>query len=76
MFRRTLAVISVLGMVGFSGCCSAPESFGPTPPAFKLCNGSRLLDEVSWLYADLQDTIFGVDYYYDLNFEYGDGPYK
>ena len=73
MFLRALAVITLLATLGLSGCgCPA---YGPEPPAFKLCNGSRLIDEFAWFYADIQDTIFGIDYYADLNAEYGASPY-
>ena len=75
MFHRALAILTVIGMAAFSGCCSTPDTFGPKPPKFKVCNGSRLLDELGWFYADVQDMIFGVDYYYYMDHEFSSGPY-
>lgn len=73
MFLRAIAVITLLVTFGLCGCkCPA---FGPEPPTFKVCNGARLMDEVAWFYADIQDTLFGVDYYADMNMEYGKTPY-
>ena len=74
MFLRAFAVISVLSL-GLLNGCHCPESFGPEPPTFKVCHGPRILDEFAWFYADVNDVVFGIDYYVDLNEEFGPSPY-
>ena len=78
MISRAIALVGVLalslGLMLCSGCAGCGH-FGPEPPAFKLCNGSRLMDEFAWFYADVQDLVFGVNYYTDINREFGGSPY-
>jgi hypothetical protein len=77
MVSRAIALVGVLALILglglFTGCGCGP--FGAAPPRFKVCNGARLIHEFQWLYADIQDLIFGVDYYADMNSEFGPGPY-
>jgi len=70
----TAALICCAPLV--SGCSSCPSGTGRPAPAFKFCNGQRLLTELGWFYADIQDTIFGVDYYYDMDYEFDGSPYN
>lgn len=64
--RVRLIALAVLSCCCFfsSGCSHTCETdIGQSPPPFKFCNFQRLGVELGWLYADLQDVIFGVTYY-------------
>jgi hypothetical protein len=50
------------------------DAYGPPKP--RLGYLRRLTDEVQWFYADLQDVVFGIDYYCELEHKYGNGPYN
>jgi hypothetical protein len=65
------ALVVACGLL--SGCCT--RSGAGTPPPLRFCNGQRLAAEFGWFYADLQDTIFGVDYYYYMDHEFDANPY-
>lgn len=56
-----------------SGCCT--RSGAATPPPVRVCNLQRIVSEAGWFYADLQDTLFGVDYYYYMDHEFDSNPY-
>ena len=56
-----------------SGCCT--RSGSATAPPIRLCNMQRIVNEVGWFYADVQDTLFGVDYYYYMDHEFPSDPY-
>ena len=56
-----------------SGCCTRSGSGGP--PIVRVCNLQKIVSEVGWLYADIQDTLFGVDYYYHMDHEFPSEPY-
>jgi hypothetical protein len=74
----TLRATALLGLFSlpFLGGCHECETFGNPAPHFKYCNISRLGQECAWFYADVQDTFFGVDYYRDMEAEFGGGPYR
>lgn len=74
--KRAIAALALLTLSCLAGCSShCLKHVGRTPPAFKVCNGSRLSNEVQWFYADIQDVVFGVEYYQDMEDLYGAGPY-
>ncbi len=78
MFLRLITVTALCGLPFVNGC-STPSGYdgtGPAPPKFKMHNAKRLVKETAWFYADLQDTLFGVDHYADLENQYGAGPYE
>ena len=56
-----------------SGCCT--RSGSGSPPPVRVCNIQKVLSELGWLYADIQDTMFGVDYYYYMDHEFDSAPY-
>src|SRR4029453_13860837 len=70
----TAALICCVPLV--SGCATCADGIGRPAPALKFCKGSRLITELGWFYADVQDTIFGVDYYADMDRLYDGDPYK
>lgn len=74
MIMRACFLALAMSCLAVSGCCSC-DTVGIDPPVFKFCNGTRLVQECGWLYADIQDTFFGVDYYYDMDHEFIAGPY-
>ena len=75
MILRACILVAVLSCSFLSGCCSC-SSVGRDAPEFKVCNSGRLIQELGWFYADVQDTFFGVDYYYDMDHQFDDvGPY-
>lgn len=75
MSLRFLAAASVVCLSFICGCHNCEKQVGRPAPAFKFCNPHRLIVETGWLYADLQDVIFGVEYYQDMEDLYSPGPY-
>ncbi len=73
MILRAIFVALVLSCCFIPGCCT--RSGSAKPPPFRLCNIARLYDEVAWFYTDVQDTFFGVDYYYYIDHEFDATPY-
>jgi hypothetical protein len=72
MILRKLALLGLVCLPLAAGC-SSPGSCNDEQhpaPAFKLRNGNRLVTELGWFYADLQDVIFGVNYYCDMEHEF------
>jgi hypothetical protein len=74
MVLRTIALLTVLGVLFLGGCNC--QTYGPEPPRFKVCNLPRVADECAWFYADVQDLFFGVDYYQDMNKTFGGTLYR
>ncbi len=70
-----VCLVAVLLAGSFLAGCGSCRCVGLEPPRFKVCNGGRIVDEFRWLYADIQDTIFGVDYNYDMDHEFDTDPY-
>ena len=75
MTLRALALLGLLSLP-FLGGCHECETFGNAPPKLKWCNLTRLHGECLWFYADIQDTFFGVDYYRDMEGEFGSSTYR
>ena len=77
----TLRKLALLGLVWLplAAGCGAP---GPCvdeqhpAPAFKLRNGQRIMTELGWFYADIQDILFGVTYYCDMEHKYPTRVYE
>lgn len=77
MITRTIAAVCLLALPFLAGCsASCQRHIGRAPPSVKLCNGSRLSYEIRWFYSDLQDVIFGIEPYQDMEALYGAGPYE
>ena len=75
MIVRACFLAFALSCSLIGGCCVC-DTVGIDPPGLKFCNLTRLGQEIGWLYADVQDTVFGVDYYYDIDHEFDSGPYS
>ena len=76
LLRATLIAgfCCLLSLVGCSTSEYNPEV--DKPPKFKVQNLGRIGHELAWFYADVQDVIFGVDYYNDLENQFGNrSPY-
>ena len=65
------ALVVACGLM--SGCCT--RSGSAIPPPVRLCNMQRVINELGWFYADVQDTVLGVDYYYYMDHEFATDPY-
>ncbi len=78
MSFRLKAALAVCALALSSGCVSPPryDGTGRPSPELKFENGPRLAKEVGWLYADIQDVLFGVDYNHDTEDLYGRCPYE
>lgn len=79
MSARLKAALALCAVALVGGGCAASNEYdgtGRNPPRFKFENGTRLVKEVGWFYADIQDTIFGVDYNQDMENEFGYNPYR
>ena len=74
------AVVAQVGRLGVGHAgCSCRELrplYGAAPPDFSCCYGSRLISELRWLHADVNDMVFGIDYYQDMNSEFGSSTYR
>jgi hypothetical protein len=75
MFVRTALLAGMLCIPFLSGCYTGENRGIDDPPPFRVRNVHRIAYEISWLYADVQDTIFGCDYNDHLQSRYGPGPY-
>jgi len=75
MVLRALAVLGVLLCVSFSGCCSGDLYVSPPPPV-KLCYGTRLAQECLWYYADMNDLVFGINYYNHMESKFQTEVYR
>ena len=76
MLFRALLGFSLVIMTMASGCSHCAKYVGHKAPPFTLCHGARLANELGWFYADINDTLFGVNYYPSQNLEFGDSPYR
>lgn len=76
MLLRAITGLSLLCLTWVSGCSHCEPYIGHPAPDFTLCHGARLATEFGWLYADINDMLFGIDYYPGLNSRFGDGPYN
>ena len=74
MFSRVITTFLVACVLTLAGCCGC-DSVGQPAPTFKFCTGARIVQEFAWLYADVQDVIFGVDYNQDIQDEFDTNPY-
>lgn len=77
MYLRLFAALALCSMPLLGGCAStgSNDGTGHSPPEFKMHNGKRIMKECGWFYASIQDTLFGVNYYADMEKEFGGGPY-
>jgi hypothetical protein len=76
MLLRATFILSLLGLVLFSGCATCKENKAlEAPPPWKFENFQRLGVEFSWFYADIQDMIFGVDYFCHIQNKFQLQPY-
>ncbi|MBI4601522.1 MAG: hypothetical protein HY721_06115 [Planctomycetes bacterium] len=77
MLPRFLAALAIVCLIFFAGCqgCGESKNIGRPAPAFKVCNGPRLLTEAGWLYAEVQDVLFGVEHYEHIERQWGASPY-
>ncbi len=73
MIVRAIFAALVIACGLTSGCCTRSGSGGPPP--VRVCNLQKVISEFGWLYADIQDTLFGVDYYYYIDHEFASDPY-
>jgi len=76
MFFRATLLASLLCLPFLGGCSTCEVNTRlQDPPGFQFKNPGRLVDEIAWFYADIQDMIFGIDYYCEIERKYGGGPY-
>jgi hypothetical protein len=71
---RIVTFLGVLALAFASGC-SCPKFFGSPPPKPRFCHGPRLMGELAWFYADVNDLVFGIDYYEHMDTKYGRHEY-
>jgi hypothetical protein len=73
MRLRAFLFVAFVGLSLLSGCstpggaCNDEQDPAPT---FKFRNVPRLLTEVGWFYASVQDMLFGVNYYCHIEHEF------
>ena len=77
MLLRATFIAGVCCLLFTVGCSTSEYGRDiDSPPEFKVQNMGRLGHELAWFYADVQDLVFGVDYYDDLENRWGKGsPY-
>jgi len=69
-----LALISCLPML--EGCHSCGVKSGASAPPASFCHFQRFGTEIGWLYANVNDLLFGINYYPHIERKYGTGPYE
>ena len=73
MIVRAIFAALVIACGLTSGCCT--RSGAASAPPFRICNLQKMGSQLAWLYADIQDTLLGVDYYYYMDHEFPSDPY-
>ena len=73
MIVRAIFAALVVACSLTSGCCT--RSGASAAPPFRICNLQKMSSQLGWLYADIQDTLLGVDYYYYMDHEFPSNPY-
>ena len=68
-----LALVSCLPMA--QGCQNCGVKTGPAAPPPSFCYFQRFGTEMGWLFADVNDLLFGINYYPYMESKYGAGPY-
>ena len=77
MFLRVFLLLGLICLPFLSGCNTCHvnrDAYGPPKP--RLGYLDRLTDEFEWFYADVQDVVFGIDSYCEVEHKYGAGPYE
>lgn len=69
-----LALISCFSML--QGCQAGGTRAGAAAPPSSLCHSQRLGTEMGWLFANVNDVLFGINYYPHFERKYGTGPYR
>jgi hypothetical protein len=79
MYSRLFAAVALSCLPFLGGCFSLQSGYdgtGRSPPRIRPYNGTRIAKECLWFYAAIQDTIFGIDYYVDMEEEFSGSPYE
>ena len=77
MLLRTMALLSLCWILVLQGCstCEVNRDLQAPPSP----NGGALREmgnDTLWLIADINDMIFGVDYYCELEKQFNTCPYR
>jgi len=78
MFLRAVLAMSLLSLTLFTGCstCHVNKEI-QAPPPLRFENVGRLADEIAWFYADIEDLIFGIDYFCHVEHRFANtNPYQ